>query len=146
MKKKQTIHQAVFPLSIDLQMKMNPKLDGLSVRPTLMQLRAMRQIRMTGQSTLLDISNTLKRDKSQIKRLVDELDELGLVRREPNPKDKRSKLLFLTQKGIEFFEYVERVEMTFSEQLMEGISDEELEVFFNVSNRLLTNLRESSDD
>jgi|GEM_PF-1293459 len=146
MKSKQTIHQAIFPLSYDLQMRMEPKLGGLPAKPSKMQIRTMRMIKVMGQSTLLDVSNTLKRDKSQIKRLVDELDELGLVKREPNPNDKRSKLLLLTQLGHDFFEYVEKVEMTFSEQLTQGIDEEDLETFFKVSNLLLANLRNTNDE
>ncbi|WDE05839.1 MarR family transcriptional regulator [Thalassomonas viridans] len=142
MKKKRTVHEVAFRLSYDLSTQIAPKLSKLDTKPAPLQLRAMRQIWNSGECTLLEISKTLKRDKSQITRLIDELCATDMVKREPNPKDKRSKLLKLTAKGYEFFETIEKIEAEFSAQLIEGIPQEDLDTFFAVSERLSYNLRE----
>ncbi|WP_281557349.1 MarR family winged helix-turn-helix transcriptional regulator [Thalassomonas sp. RHCl1] len=142
MKKKRTVHEVAFRLSYDLGTQITPQLGQLAFKPAPMQLRAMRRIWSTGGATLLDIARTLNRDKSQVKRLIDELCEVELVKREPNPADKRSKILKLTNKGYDFFETIEKIEAVFSEQLTAGIPAKDLEAFFRVSDRLSDNLRE----
>lgn len=141
MKKNRTIHEVAFRLSYDLRTQIAPKLGELEIKPAPLQLRAMRQIWSTGGATLQDIAATLKRDKSQVKRLIDELVAAQLIRREPNPDDKRSKILMLTDKGSDFFASIEAIEATFSAQLTAGISEEELATFFKVSDQLSDNLR-----
>ncbi|TQV87587.1 MarR family winged helix-turn-helix transcriptional regulator [Aliikangiella coralliicola] len=141
MKNKQSVHEAVFQLSYDLGLQIAPKLENLNVKLAPQQLRAMRQIWVDGESTLIDIAKTLKRDKAQIKRLLDELCSLKMIERIPNPNDGRSKLLILTNNGREFFEKVEKVEAEFSKQLTKGIEKEQLDTFFLVSSCLIENLR-----
>lgn len=142
MQKRRTIHEVAFRLSYDLSTQIGPSVSKLGVKPAPMQLRAMRQIWVSGESTLIDIAKTLKRDKAQVARLVDELCEINMVKREPNPNDGRSKLLKLTKKGYAFFESIEKIEAEFSEQLTIDISAKDLEIFFAVSDKLSANLRE----
>lgn len=142
MKKKRTIHEVAFRLSYDLKLQIMPHLGKLEFKPAPLQLRAMRQIWSSDETTLLDISKTLKKDKSQVKRLIDELCSSGLVYREPHPKDKRSKILKLTDKGNEFFTLIESIEAKFSKQLISGIPKEELDTFFKVSDQLSKNLQQ----
>ncbi|TDF38229.1 MarR family transcriptional regulator [Alteromonadaceae bacterium M269] len=145
MDKKRTIHEVAFRLSYDLTTQIAPKLSNLKTKPSPLQLRAMRQIWTNNNSTLLDLAKTLKRDKGQVTRLVGELCDMQLVERIPNPNDGRSKLLSLTKKGHEFFTSIEKIEEEFSERLKVGISQEDLDTFFAVSDKLSENLRELVD-
>ena len=142
MAKKRTVHEAVFRLDYDLSLQISPKVQNLDVKLAPQQLRAMRQIWKSKESTLIELSKTLKRDKGQVTRLIDELCTLSMVERIPNPNDGRSKLLRLTDKGLQFFENIEAIEAKFSKQLTKGISKEHLEIFFQVSDHLSDNLRE----
>lgn len=54
-----------------------------------------------GESTLSALAETLHSDKGQISRAVRELEELGLIRRTPDPADGRSSLLSATAEGLE---------------------------------------------
>ncbi|MDN8549014.1 MarR family transcriptional regulator [Microbacterium sp. NM3R9] len=54
-----------------------------------------------GESTLSALAEALHSDKGQISRAVRELEELGLVRRTPDPADGRSSLLSPTPDGLE---------------------------------------------
>jgi len=142
MTKKRTIHEAVFRLSYDLGLQISPQLQDLKVKLAPQQLRAMRQIWSDKETTLLELSKTLKRDKGQVTRLIDDLCALSMVERIPNPNDGRSKVLRLTNDGLQFFENIENIEAQFSKQLTKGISKEQLDVFFQVSDHLSKNLRE----
>lgn len=142
MSKKRTVHEAVFRLSYDLSLQITPNLHDLKVKLAPQQLRAMRQIWSSKESTLLELSRTLKRDKGQVTRLIDDLCSLSMVERIPNPHDGRSKLLRLTRKGHQFFENIEAIEAKFSKQLTKGISKEHLDIFFQVSDHLSDNLRD----
>jgi len=141
MEKKRTIHEVAFRLSYDLSLQIKPKLGQLEIKLVPLQLRAMRQIWHSDGTTLLDIAKVLRKDKSQIKRLIDELCEMELVKREPHPRDKRSKILMLTQKGHKFFAAIEEVEASFSEKLIEGIPKQDLDTFYKVSDLLSSNLQ-----
>ena len=108
------------------------------------QLRAMRRIWAKSESTLADLIQTLKRDKGQVGRIIDELCKSGMVVREPNPKDGRSKILRLTPNGYKMFKKVEEIEAEISDQLTKDIDKNDLETFFAVSEKLAENLSDIS--
>jgi len=51
--------------------------------------------------SLTDLSQTSLRDKPYTTRLIDKLEDRGLVRREESQNDKRSSLIYLTKEGNE---------------------------------------------
>ncbi len=142
MKKTRTVHEVAFRLSHDMGQQIAPRLGALGADLAPQQLRTMRLIWSGENVTLVDVADTLKRDKAQVVRLIDKLVEAGMVTREPNPDDGRSKILQLTQKGLAFFEGIEALEAEFSEKLTEGIARKDLETFFRVSDILSKNLRD----
>ena len=141
MTKKRTIHEVAFRLSYDLTQQIAPHIGKLEVKPAPLQIRAMRQIWSSESTTSQDIAVALKKDKSQVKRIVDELCAMELINRAPHPTDRRSKILQLTQKGNDFFTAIEAIETTFSQQLIEGISEQDLTTFFKVSDVLTANMQ-----
>ena len=142
MTRKRTIHEVAFRLSYDIGAQIAPKIEGGNVKLAPQQLRAMREIWRRDGCTLADIGKTLKRDKGQVSRIVDELSNAGMVLRKPNPDDGRSKILKISAKGRKFFEMVESIEAEFSRQLTKGISAADLKTFFLVSDHLSENLRD----
>ena len=146
MTKKRAIHEAAFRLSYDMGLQIAPKLGALDINLAPQQMRAMRLIWSGGTSTLIELSKTLKRDKGQVARIVDELCKAGMVSREANPNDGRSKILKLTAKGAGVFEAIEAIEAGFSKQLTKGISKQDLATFFAVSDRLSANMRDIGEE
>lgn len=142
MKKTRTVHEVAFRLSHDMSLQIAPRLGELGKTLAPQQLRTMRLIWSGENVTLVDVADTLKRDKAQVVRLIDKLVEAGMVTREPNPEDGRSKILKLTPEGYAFFEGIEALEADFSEKLVEGIARQDLETFFRVSDQLSKNLRD----
>lgn len=141
MTKKRTIHEVAFRLTYDISEQISPKLADSRISLPRQQIRAMRRVWETGETTLADLCATLKRDKGQVARIVDELSDANLVVREPNPNDGRSKLIKLTPDGSRHFESVEEIEAELSNKLTKGISKEDLEVFFRVSDQISENIR-----
>lgn len=141
MVKKRTIHEAAFRLAYDMSLQMAPRLESLGVSLAPQQLRTMRLIWSKSECTLVDVSRTLKRDKGQVARIIDGLEKAGMVSREPNPNDGRSKLLKLTHQGHNFFDSIEAIEADFSKDLRQGLSAEDLKTFFRVSDQISENIR-----
>ena len=141
MKKNRTIHEVAFRLSYDIGEQLTPSLSKTRVSLPRQQLRAMRRVWEKGETTLADLSATLKRDKGQVARIVAELCRADLLLREPNPNDGRSKLIKLTAQGRKHFAVVEEIEAKLSGHWTHGISKEDLETFFRVSDQLSENIR-----
>ena len=68
-----------------------------------------------GPQPMLALSEKIRRDKSTMTVLIRKLETLGYVKREPDPNDKRSFIIHLTEKGFRF------------RALFEGVSEELLE-------------------
>lgn len=141
MKRKRMIHEVAFRLSYDIGEQITPSLADSRISLPRQQMRAMRRVWAKGETTLADLSAILKRDKGQVARIIDELCRSNLLVREPNPRDGRSKLIKLTPQGYKHFEAVEKIEAKISDKLTQGISKEELEIFFRVSDQISENIR-----
>ena len=141
MKNKRSIHEVAFRLSYDMSLQITARLGEIGADLPPQQIRTLRLIWSGKDVTLVDIANTLKRDKAQVVRIIDQLSKVGMVKREPNPKDGRSKILKLTPKGRTFFERIENIEAQFSQALINDISTKDLNTFFEISDRLSENLK-----
>ncbi|MDO6459366.1 MarR family transcriptional regulator [Granulosicoccaceae sp. 1_MG-2023] len=75
--------------------------------------------------TAQTIVQTLQRDKAQITRLLNDMEKQGLIKREPNPEDRRSQLLSLSEKGKEDLARMQAIEQQMMGKMMQGISDDE---------------------
>lgn len=137
-----TVHEVAFRLSYDMSTQISPRLGEIGAGFAPQQLRAMRLIWSGERTTLGDLASTLKRDKGQVVRLIDELCKAGMLVREPNPYDGRSKILVLTDKAHALFAKIEEIEAKFAEDLTQGIAQRDLDVFFKVSDQLSANLRD----
>ena len=66
---------------------------------SLAQCHALMEIESNGPLPLLDLAQGLGLDKSTMSRTVDGLVNIGLVERQPHPRDRRSVLLTLSEQG-----------------------------------------------
>jgi DNA-binding MarR family transcriptional regulator len=74
-------------------------------------------------------------------RLIDRMERDGLLRRIENPNDKRVKFLNLTEDGrSKAIEMMPQGE-DFSNLLLEDVTDEEIEIFHRVLNKMLNNIK-----
>lgn len=76
---------------------------------------------------------------STVARLIDRMERDELVCRVKDENDRRATILSLTEKGEKYREELLPEGQIFSDEVMSGISVEELEIFNSVMNRMLEN-------
>jgi len=76
--------------------------------------------------------------------MLDRMESSGLVVRKPDPRDRRSKLIALTDKAKSMRSDYERISQQMNERYYEGFSESEVIQFEAYLQRVLTNL-ESED-
>lgn len=87
----------------------------------------------------LAISNI--KDKATIARALDNLEQSAFLLREPDPRDKRTKRIFLTNKGRDLQEALFRKYMEFEQGLTERVSKEDLQTTRRVLRRIYEDLQ-----
>ena len=83
-----------------------------------------------------EISRELCLNKSTVARALTQLEGKGYVNRESNPEDKRSTLVFPTDKMISVLDKVVNITREWNEQISEDISEYELEIFASVLSKM----------
>ena len=83
-----------------------------------------------------------KIDKGATARRVARLEEKGYLTREPNPLDGRSQLLYPTEKAEALRNSKAEIEGLFYEWLLDGLPDDEKEVFCKILNTLYLKSKE----
>ena len=81
-------------------------------------------------------------DKVAVNRACKELEERGLVTREPNAKDGRSHLLELTQAGREMHGEIMPLALEMERRLFSTFSEEEIETFRSLLLRIKEEVRD----
>lgn len=100
-----------------------------------------------GPITQKDLSERMLTDKVSILRMVDHLEEKGLLLRERNPQDKRSFHLHLTDEGKALLPRVKESIKEANKVALKGFSEEEVEALEEQLSRILCNLsNEPRDD
>jgi MarR family transcriptional regulator, organic hydroperoxide resistance regulator len=67
-----------------------------------------------------------------LSRMLKSMEEQGLIRKEQDENDKRSVLIYLTEKGREKREISRQTVKAFNEDLIDRLSKEEVSIFFKV--------------
>lgn len=68
------------------------------------------------------------------------MEKKGLIRREPVASDARLKKLILTPNAVEHHEAITRMIRTTEAQLTKGLTDEEVETFFSIAEKIRKNV------
>jgi DNA-binding MarR family transcriptional regulator len=86
--------------------------------------------------TQAQVREALKIDKGAAARRASSLEAKGYLIRKPNPNDKRSQLLFATDKAEELKVSKTAIESLFYEWLLDELSDDEKQAFCNTLDKL----------
>ncbi|MEV0789322.1 MarR family transcriptional regulator [Kribbella sp. NPDC050459] len=92
-------------------------------------------LRCNGALRLSDLAARLELDASTTSRHVRSLEQLGLVRRSPDPDDGRAFRVELTEQGVEQWEASARHRMELLSAAMEGWSEEDVQTFERLMTR-----------
>ena len=88
--------------------------------------------------TQAKLAEILHADKAAIARRTKNLEAKGILVRQDDPKDKRSKLLFPTEKAEKLKTSKAQIETTFYEYLADALTKEEAEIFATLLDKLYT--------
>ncbi|WP_215403647.1 MarR family winged helix-turn-helix transcriptional regulator [Vibrio gigantis] len=132
--------ESIFRLVHSLKRQMSEQIDSLDSEIAPMNIRVMKIITKKSPCTAIDIAHFLNRDKAQVTRLVNALINQELVKKSPNPEDKRSQLLVLTSKGEEIMTKVSNIDREMLQRMTKGMNEDELEQFSQIANKMAQNL------
>ena len=119
-------------------MKDTMKEKGLQLSP--LYFMVLKQIHDIDNCTAHHLAESTERDKGQITRLVNEVMDHGYVIKTPNPNDKRSQFLQLTDRGLECYQQLASADHAILTKMRTDISDEELKKFLEIGKKMLANL------
>jgi DNA-binding MarR family transcriptional regulator len=91
--------------------------------------------------TVSELAELARVRKQTMAEAVDQLERMGYVERRPNPHDRRSRLVFLTERGASVRPVTHATAARVEERWAELTSPEELEALRASLQRLLTALR-----
>lgn len=116
-------------------LKYHYDLSGTQLAP--MHLRAIQKISEIEQCTSQNVADAMKRDKSQVTRLVVELIDRELLVKTQNPNDKRSQFLSLTSQGEAELAHLIKAESDAMEALTRNLNDEEVTSLVSLINKMV---------
>ena len=87
------------------------------------------QLSVNEKMTMGDLAEKINRDKSTTTVLVRKLESEGFTTGEPDPSDKRSRIIFLTEKGKQFNSIAQELSNELLSTFYNGFSDEEKHFF-----------------
>ena len=92
-----------------------------------------------GEMTQQQLADQLQKDKNSVTKLVDAIEKKGFVVRKQNPHDRRANTLVLTEKANELKPGAKQKGISILDQILEGISEDELRSFLSTLRKLNTN-------
>ena len=106
---------------------------------TSVQWNALNQLDEHGAMTQKDLAELLRKEPATVARLLDRLVKRGLVQRKPHPKDRRANIVENTPDASKLLVEIQPAVVARASQIAEGISDDDLAVFFDVLDRVRHN-------
>ena len=103
------------------------------------QWNALNQLDEHGAMTQKDLAELLRKEPATVARLLDRLVKRGLVQRKPHPKDRRANIVENTPDASKLLVEIQPAVVARASQIAEGISDDDLAVFFDVFDRVRHN-------
>lgn len=87
-----------------------------------------------------EIAELLLADRATVGTVINKLIEKGYLDKEFDPQDRRTYLVFLTEKSQIIIKETEENERDVSAEALESFNEEETKVLFNALNRIISNL------
>ena len=112
---------------------------------TVEQLQLLKNIAEDTALSQQQLCEIVQKSAANVTRILDRLERKDCVRRERNPADRRSSLLFLTDQGRDLIAEVTIVLESFSEHLTSGISNEEQALLSRLLYKMQDNLGRLSE-
>ena len=91
-----------------------------------------------------DIEEEFSINRSTTSEMLTLMSKRKLIKRVPVDYDGRLKKIVLTQKSLEIHEWINQTMIQLHEKLTNGLSSEEIEIFMDITDKMICNL--STDD
>lgn len=82
------------------------------------------------------------KDAPTVTRIIDLLDEKGLIRRKPHPNDRRKTLIYLTAFGTAQVKKIKPLMVEVRKQAYDGLSSKQIEQLIDLMDHIYKNLQE----
>lgn len=86
------------------------------------------------------IADIIFKDKNSVTKLIDALENKGLVKRIPDKTDRRLNQIHLTERAILIKEDITKIAIESTDGIIKDIPKEELHVFISVLNKMAKNI------
>ncbi|MBQ1193081.1 MAG: MarR family transcriptional regulator [Lachnospiraceae bacterium] len=87
------------------------------------------------------IESDFKIRRSTVTAILQLMEKKGYIKRDPVADDARLKRILLTEKGMETAEKTKEIIDRMENDLLEGIEPDQLDIFYEVSDKLLKNMK-----
>jgi DNA-binding MarR family transcriptional regulator len=91
--------------------------------------------------TLNEVAESMGSTRQNVRQLVDKLTEKGFIKIDKDENDARALRLKLTEKNAAFWEGRDEKDGRFITELFQGLTDDEINMIFEIVNKLLVNLK-----
>lgn len=119
---------------------------GLNLRDYTVLLAAERAAMEDLPRTQLALAQSARLDKSTMVVALDALEEESLVERQPDPKDRRARIVVPTEAGRELLARAERVVLGVEDEVLADLSAEELRVLRSLLIRVVVGRSSANDE
>lgn len=99
------------------------------------------QLSVNEKMTMGELAERINRDKSTTTVLVRKLEKDGFITGEADPADKRSRIIYLTEKGKQFNKTARELSSELLGTFYKGFTEEEKEVFVQALLRIKNNFK-----
>ena len=93
-----------------------------------------------GEMSQQQLADLMKKDKNSVTQLIDAIERKGFVVRQQNAQDRRSNTIVLTEKAMGLRDEAKQKGITILDEMLEGISEEELHSFLATLQKLNDNM------
>lgn len=100
------------------------------------------QLSVNDKMTMGDLAEKINRDKSTTTVLVRKLESEGFITGEPDPADKRSRIIFLTEKGKQFNSIAQELSKELLDTFYKGFTEDEKNIFLGFLLKIKKNFHE----
>ena len=111
----------------------------LPFRISIPEWKLLGQVHENGSVKLSDLAELLSYDPPMVTKLVKQLEKKGLTKREPDKRDERAKIIKNTKRGTSLLLEAEPEVKKAMNEILKGISREELSIYLKVLTTIVTN-------
>ncbi len=126
-----------------IRLSLNQLINSAGLASSAEQWGLLNHIRLCPGMTQTELAERSSKDRTNITRMLDVLEREGRIERRADPSDRRSHRVYITAIGLELLEALAPLAFEANSRAVRGFSQDELDKFKDMMNRVLINLKEN---